>query len=838
MAVGRAEITVVADASEFDRQMRGMADAMSRAFTGAERDATRSFGNTERASRRFASALGNVRDRLRRVRSGLAEAFGSADQFRGAVRRLTDRVRESGGGLRRMGEAGRQLGSVLGRTIGIMGRVAAAGAAVGTIAGALGAAAAAGVQFTAALAPAAGAIAGLPAVVGVAGAAIATLQVALSGVGDAFSAAATGNAEEFAEAIEGLAPSAQAAAGALREITPLFSTLRESVQQAFFEGFDQTLLDIGATLAGPLQAGMTSAAASVGSLVNSLGEVATSGAGVAFIESSFASLTGIVDNLQGPLANLFAAFLDLGTAVNVAFGGEAAGAGLAAMIDQFAEFISAAAESGRAVGWVEGAMTVFSQLGAIISPIVGIIASVGQVAQDTGGNVLGAMGSALGAVEAFISSAEGMATLTVVFETLNEVGSVFGAVLSGLLPVIAPLVGQLVSGLLPVLQSLVPVIVQIGELAAPIFSQILEAVLPLIPPLLTLVSQVLPIAAQLFSLLVAAAAPLLEVLVNLLTSVLEPLLPALEPILLIFGELAVTLAEILTPVIQLIGEILLWLVDTIIVPIVVPIIEFLADLFATLLSGAVEDFAEFFTAQIDAIVAVATFLKDKWDENALFMRVAFRLLQDKFKAGADFIRDKVFAPIRSAAGTVRDTLSGIWSKVKSGFASVADFFEDKADAIGDALSGIWDAVKGAYNALASGWNRIDISIGPFSIPDWVPIYGGRSFHIADIIPDIPRLQSSGFSFGTGLVQVHPNEAIVNARDPRGLRMLADALDRAGATDGGFVIESGAVTIEFSGAMPDQATARRVGEAAADGLMRTLAGRAARIGVRQIQATRG
>mgnify|MGYP001168680233 CR=1 FL=1 len=756
MRVGEASINVVADGADFDRQIRRMID---------------------NAQRRFAAFGRTVGDNARETRLWRDET----GRLGGVLNKFTG---DGSSGFRSLGGAAGSFASVLGGVVGTMGRIAAGGAAIGSLVGLLGAAAASATQFTAALAPAAGLAAGLPGVIGVAAAAVATLRVAVSGVGDAFSAAVSGDAEEFSEALEGLSPNAQAAATALRDITPAFSELRTSVQDAFFAGFDGTLQAIASTLVGPLTAGMTGAAAATGSLVNRLGEVATSGSGVAFIESSFAGLQNLLANIQEPLARLFQSFMDVGTAVNVAFGSATdAGAGLAQLIDRFAEFLAKAAESGQAVAWVEGAMEVFSQLGSILSPIIGILGSIGSAAASTGGNILGAMGGALEAVNAFLSSAEGMATLESIFVTLNTVGAIFGDVLSALLPIVAPLVGELVSGLVPVLESLVPLITQIGALAAPIFMQILNAVLPLVPPFASLAQQILPLVAMLLTSLVTAVAPLLEALTLLLVSVLEPLLPALEPILVVFGELAVTLSEILAPVIQLIGDILLWLVETIVIPIVVPIIEFLAELFSGLLSDAVQMFADLFTGIVDIIVTAATWLKDKWDENSLMMRLAWEIVSEKFREGWDTIRTRVFDPLKSAAAGVRDTLSGIWTKVKNAFQSVVDKFGDGKDAIVDALSGIWDGVKGAYNALASGWNSIDIEIGPFTIPDWVPQFGGATFHIADIIPDIPKLETGGVNLEEGIRWLHPNEAVIPLEGDRGTNALADALTRANITAG-------------------------------------------------------
>lgn len=753
MRVGEAEIGVVADGNEFNRQMSRMIEETRRRWRAASRD--------------MANDTKTIRDENGKLRDEFGRFVG-----------------ESKSGFLGIDLSARGLLKTLG-SVGLgLGKLVAGATAVGSIVGVLGAATASAVQFAAALAPAVGILAAAPAAVGILAGVVATLSVALSGVGDAFGAAVSGDAEEFATALEGLAPSAQRAAVALREITPQFSALKDAVQGAFFEGFDQTLLNIAATLVGPLTAGMTAAAAGLAGITTRLGEAATSGAGVAFIENSFTALSNILANLQEPLGVLFEGFLSLGSAIAIAFGGEAAGAGLAAMITQFGEFINRAADSGEAVQWVNGAMTVFSQLGVILQQVVGIIAAVGSVAADTGGNILGTFGAALQSVNAFLSSAEGVSVLTTIFTTLNQVGAIFGALLSSLLPILAPLVGELVSGLMPVLMALVPVIVQIGALAAPIFSQILAAVLPLVPPLLSLVSLVLPLLAQLLTQLVTAAAPLLEALTTLLVAVLTPLLPALEPLLTIFGELAVTIAEILTPVIELIGQILLWLVEEIIVPFVIPIIEFLVELFGTALTDALQLAADIFTAIVNGIVAAATWLWEQIQSRWAAMKLGFEVLQNAFKAGYNFIKNNVFTPLGNAATAVKNTLSNVWTNIKNAFQSVVDKFKSGANKIGDYLSSIWDAVKGAYNALASGWNRIDIEIGPFTIPDWVPGIGGATFHINDIIPDIPKLEKGGVNLEEGIRWLHPNEAVVPLDGDRGISALADALSRASSMSAG------------------------------------------------------
>jgi len=81
------------------------------------------------------------------------------------------------------------------------------------------------------------------------------------------------------------------------------------------------------------------------------------------------------------------------------------------------------------------------------------------------------------------------------------------------------------------------------------------------------------------------------------------------------------------------------------------------------------------------------------------------------------------------------------------FTGVIDFFRTLPDLINTIAAtmfdGIKNAFKGAVNFMIDAWNRLDFSIGPFSIPDWVPFVGGNTFHIADIFPDIPYLADGG-----------------------------------------------------------------------------------------------
>lgn len=100
---------------------------------------------------------------------------------------------------------------------------------------------------------------------------------------------------------------------------------------------------------------------------------------------------------------------------------------------------------------------------------------------------------------------------------------------------------------------------------------------------------------------------------------------------------------------------------------------------------------------------------------------------------------------------VSGLIGGVWSTVSGavsgGFDMIVGFFRGLPQRLKDAASGLWDFIgdgfKGAVNGVIRGWNALDIALGPWKIPDWIPLVGGKSFGIPDLFPDIPMLAAGG-----------------------------------------------------------------------------------------------
>lgn len=832
-ALSTAYVEIEADFSEFNRNVETGVRNASRILEARIRTA---LASTERQFGQFgreasSSVEGAFRDMARdaadaaddmgnaigeSLADGISEGLeeGLRRDVNGRLRDANGRfVSEGGNGGRRTGGAFAKgfgdnfnkglkdaISSITGIKLPIAGFLTL-GAAAAAAAGAI-------VQVAAALAPAVGIIAGLPAAVGVGAAAIGTLQVATAGFSDAM-AAAFEDTETFNTAIENLSPNAQAAAESFREVVPELQALQDAVQDEFFREFDDIITNVASSLLGPLSSGMQLAAEYAGNLVAALLNVAGSESGVAFVTSSFETLNGVLSQLTVPVANLFTAFLDLGTAINTAFGGEEAGSGLAAMIQQFADFIAAATASGEAVAWVENALAVFEQIGNILSPIVGIIQSIGSAAASTGGNILGVFGQALETFDDFLASAQGQEVLVSIFEALNQVGASFGTVLANIAPALPPiiegiagilavvtpllgplseLVGSVLAALAPILgvvaaaiEPLIAPLTTIIELLGGILVEAITAVMPLIELMATVLGESLAVALGVIGEVLTAVAPIFTVLFEALAPIIEALTPLYE----IIGILAEIIGAVLGPIVQVLGDILLWLVEQVIVPFVVPIIEVLAELLTGLLGTAIQWLVEQFQLAGIGLEIVWSFIRDTIVARAEEMAAGFEALIGAFQAGWAILNTYVFTPIKNGINTVKDVVSSALSGIRSGWDSFVGFIQGIPGRISSSLSNMFaplaSGFRGFVNDVIRGWNNLSFSIPSVDVPGFGTVGGGTIS-----TPNIPYLQTGGFTQAEGLAMLHPDEMVLPLTNANGINALAAAFREAGLAGAGDV----------------------------------------------------
>lgn len=769
----RAFVLILPDFSQFARALR---QESTRATKDFEERLERAFQRVERVAARAGRDIADeLRDALDDIDVDIdVDPRQVEDEVDDAVRRADPPDVPVNIDVDREGTFSRFISSLTGIRLPIAG-FAALGAAVAAAAGAA-------VQLAAALAPAVGIIAAAPATIGGFSAAIGTLRLALLGVGEAFEIAVTGDAQEFEEAIENLAPAAQDAARAVRELAPTLTALQDSVQQAFFEGLAGNIDAAANALLGPFAEGAEEAARLMGDVADGLLNVAASSAGVDFVTSSFATLNNLLAEVAPTLDDLFAALLNLGTAVNEAFGASA-GEGIAGVVTQLTDFINAAVESGEAVEWVEDALAVFQALGDIISPIVGIIRSIGDAASETGGNALGVLGEALQVFDDFLASAEGQDTLINLFDALNTVGGALGDVLNGIAPALPPII----EGLGEVLDVVAPLLGPLGELVgdvlialAPILGAVAAALQPLIGPLTRIIEQLgvilvralntlMPFIEDLLLLvgdqlgvILDAAAQAFEALAPAIFALLDALVPLLEsltPLLVILTEIQTELLTALIPVIEAFAEVLTWLIENVITPIVIPILQFLIELLGVAIVETIEGLTDSFTA----------FGED--------VDTAWTRIKNIFVNNWNLIRDRVFTPLRNGVAAVNNSVLTAIASMRTGWNNFVTFIRGVPERIRNSLSNLFSPLasgfRSAINSVIDGWNSLSFTVPSIDLGALGEVGG---FTVST--PNIPRLRVGGMSMGEGLAYLDPNEAILPLEDSRTENLLAGAIQRA------------------------------------------------------------
>lgn len=144
--------------------------------------------------------------------------------------------------------------------------------------------------------------------------------------------------------------------------------------------------------------------------------------------------------------------------------------------------------------------------------------------------------------------------------------------------------------------------------------------------------------------------------------------------------------------------------------------------------------------------------------------------------------------------------TGFWGAIIGGISAAVGWVKDR---VGDVISwvagvggrirsvasGMWDGIsdafKGMINFVIGLWNKLDFSVD-ISVPDWVPGVGGRSFHIGDVIPDIPLLARGGYTSTGGAAVVGDGGEPEIVDLPRGARVtpLSVARQQAAGAPGG------------------------------------------------------
>ncbi|TDB80956.1 hypothetical protein [Micromonospora sp. KC721] len=552
-----------------------------------------------------------------------------------------------------------------------------------------------------------GAAFAIPGALAVGVAAIGALRVATTGLGDAFKAAATGDAAAFQKAIENLSPQAQRLATEFRAVKPALDGIRSAAQGAFAAPIVGQIRQTASVLAGPLRSGLAGIAAEYGRAAREALTFARDGTTVSVLRGVLMSAQGAVANLTVSLKPLLTGFRDLAVVALPTIGQLSLDAGGAAA--QFGEWLSAMAQSGAAVASIQTALGVLSQLGQMAANVGGILSEVLSAASaSASGGLLGSLVVLTGAVREFFASAEGGAALTGIFEALGVVASGLSPLLLGLFRAIGE---TLVPALMPVAQALAPALQALVPALAPI-GQVIASLAVAIAP-------VLPVVAQLISMLVGPLAQALAALGPLL----GPIVTALGPVLLQIGQ---TLTAVLAPIAGLLAELFTQLgppLGEIVAALgtaLAPVLDALGPLIVQVVQ-ALMPLIPALVSLLPPVVEIIVALTPLIELVAQLAAVAVALVAPLLKVVAmlvAFLAAEAVAPlvsaIASALAWLLSPLSGVadWLGRVAAWLNAIDW-AGVGSAIGGAFTAAWNAVVGFFQSIGTWFAELLGKIGAF-----------------------------------------------------------------------------------------------------------------------------
>ncbi|MGQ4355273.1 peptidoglycan DD-metalloendopeptidase family protein [Streptomyces drozdowiczii] len=358
-------------------------------------------------------------------------------------------------------------------------------------------------------------------------------------------------------------------------------------------------------------------------------------------------------------------------------------------------------------------------LGQIISAVQPVLTALLQVADALMKALAPVIDVVLGVIVQLVEALAGPLVTVIqgLMPVITLLADVIGQTLTALMPALTPIIGvvallaqslagvivSVLQALLPALQPLIPVIV----LVAQIFTQLLTAILTPLMPIITLLAKVF---GTVLTIAIQAVAPILK----LVADIFMQLLPALQPLFPIIGQLVGAVGQLLAPLLGLLTLALRPLLAVVgfvagilvkglgaalsfLVPIVVRVLGWVVQL-ATVITKAVKGIVNWFKWLFDVLLG-HSIIPDivrgaiKW----------FTDLKDKALRIFVWIKDGIRDKWDELWGNVKKTASDAWGVVRKGFDAFADKFKGAFEGLKKGIGKVWDGLKALVKAPIKFW---------------------------------------------------------------------------------------------------------------------------------------
>lgn len=331
---------------------------------------------------------------------------------------------------------------------------------------------------------------------------------------------------------------------------------------------------------------------------------------------------------------------------------------------------------------------------------------------------------------------------------LQEVASSVLPMFSGMISVVAPVVQTLVSVVLGILPTVISVFYKIQG----VIWGVIEKLMPVITSLLDEVG-------GLIEELVGIVMPFIEDILDALSPVIDLIVSSIVPILKIIIQIA---GQIIRVVMQVLAAVM---------PVVTQIIQIVAELFTELLSQLMPSLMEIFQAIMPIIEAATQIISAILPViisilNALMpiLKVVAKILSAVLGVAIKVVIG-YWNTIIGAVNSAINTFKGIITYLQGFVSSWNGIWTTVSGAVSSAFSGLVGVVKGPINTIIGMVNGVINKINGvgFTIPDWVPGVGGKSFKVS--VATLPMLATGGHTEGPSIAGEAGTETVISY-DPR------------------------------------------------------------------------
>lgn len=288
------------------------------------------------------------------------------------------------------------------------------------------------------------------------------------------------------------------------------------------------------------------------------------------------------------------------------------------------------------------------------------------------------------------------------FEMIKRQGEVallpLASSLASLLVDIAPAIGD-------VLGRLGPLVEQVTASAMPLVEDFFGGLMDALDALGPVIDQVLPVLSDSIGMVFEAVSPLMPILTELIGNVL----PVIAELIAALSPVIATVLSVLSPVLSSVSQ---------------------------LISGLLPPLSKL-------LQALAPILQQTGALISSTVGAAFQALGPLISGVTDILG--------SLINFITSVFSGNWSAAWQG---IKDIFSS----VFNSLAGIVKAPINAVIAIVNGVISAINGIG-FTIPDWVPLLGGKTFGLN--IPEIPMLAAGGFTDGPSIAGEAGTEAVIS-----------------------------------------------------------------------------